>query len=193
MAVAVVLVGLAGIAPILVGAALRVNPPDDLRSPEWQWIGGSWGEYLPYQVGAGAKAMLALMARPREPQVVAGNGQLRGFTSQGTDGRLEVQSSSGKLAVELPWVYFPGYWARLVADDGATRTLPVTWSRRGMVQVDLPPGAKGQLVTGYGLSPATRAGLALTGATVVLALATALACKRRSRLQAKAPPPASAK
>lgn len=80
---------------------------------------------------------------------------------------FDVKESSKMRRLELPKIYYPGYKA-YSSLNGKKEKLLVQPSKNGYVQINLPKGMSGKIVSYYGLSRASVIGLLLTGITIIL-------------------------
>ena len=102
------------------------------------------------------------------------------FRSQVT---FDVNKSSKIARIELPKIYYPGYKAYSNL-NGKKEKLLVQPSKNGYVQINLPKGISGKIVTYYGLSLATVIGLLLTGVTIIIIIVWT--CKQPYRRKKRA-------
>lgn len=86
------------------------------------------------------------------------------FRSQIT---FDVKKTSKITRIELPKIYYPGYKAYSSLNSKKEKLL-VQPSKNGYVQINLPKGTSGKIVTYYGLSRATVIGLLITGITIIM-------------------------
>lgn len=98
--------------------------------------------------------------------------------------RIEFDTNETKTGdeIELPKIYYPGYKA-YVDSNGKKEQLTVKPSKDGYVQINLPKGIKGKIVSYYGLSRATLMGLSVTLLTILIVIICLLRqkCSRKNR------------
>lgn len=127
-----------------------------------------------------------LAERGSEIEVISGTAKVSGVERDGLKFQFQLENrESTEAEVELPVIYYPGYVAKL---DGKKVTVKES-ERLGLATVVVPAEAAGEVEVYYGLSRATVAGMAISGATVVLGGAWIATDKRHAewgrKLQAK--------
>ncbi len=78
---------------------------------------------------------------------------------------FNIKKTDGIKRIELPKIYYPGYKAYNVW-NGKKENLNVQASKGGYVQINLPKGTQGMIVSYFGLSSASLLGLIITFITI---------------------------
>lgn len=133
---------------------------------------GSQVEYAPLQLLCATQGwqdciskerITAVMAdRGREVEVTNGKAELKDIQHDGLKYQLQVKTTEG-VKLEFPLIWYPGYQAKLGKEK-----LPVRASEKyGLVEVKLPANAEGEVRLSYGMSMATKIGVAISALTAV--------------------------
>lgn len=197
--IAAVTVGMLAI--YLVTPVIIPNPERKLESVEEvaddPVVIGWEGEYAPMQllcspeveedVKQGYACSLSrirerLAERGKDVKVISGGVIVERAVKEGLKMRVTVNNLSNETAkIELPMIYYPGYEASLNGEK-----LTVGYSQEhGLVTVEVPAGAKGEIAVKYGMSLATQIGLMISGLTAALGLVWIIWSGINERVQRK--------
>jgi hypothetical protein len=179
----VALISLWAVAGPLQGAAMRTAFPtsyfsDTSVSHLSEQI--AKGEYLPVQISDPDLVWPSLESLSRAANVLSGPGSVTAYAEDGSHATFSLSPSSEPTIVELPFVFYPGYQARLTTSSSTT-TIPTRVSPNGLVQLEFPPGSGGRVDTRFGRSPATNLGLGLSTVTVLVWFGISLVLARVRR------------
>lgn len=123
-----------------------------------------------------------LVERGKEVKVLSGGVIVERSLKDGLKMRITVNNLDSTTAkLELPLIYYLGYKAVLNGDD-----LKVGYSQEyGLVTVEVPAGAKGEISVKYGMSFATQIGLMISSMTAGLGLIWVVWSGINDRIQRK--------
>lgn len=184
-------------------AALNVYPlfavtASNLRHPEGvfpstdivQGVTGSQVEYAPLQLlcadrpwiecNTQEKFVNTIADRGREVEVITGKAELKDIQHDGLKYQLQVKTTE-VAKLEFPLIWYPGYQAKLGKEK-----LPVRASEKyGLVEIELPANAEGEVRLSYGMSVATKIGVAISALTAAGCVAWVIYPKVKWRLAKK--------
>ena len=122
-----------------------------------------------------------LKTKLREPVVLEGDIRLSRYSKDGSRMRVEIENS-GNGKIELPVVYYAGYKAESINENGERLRLRTSVSDGGFLQVELTDEMRsGTIETYYGMSGATVAGVIISIGTVAMC-GVGLALRRENSL-----------
>lgn len=133
------------------------------------------GEYVPRDKGSidshiEHRVSDFLVKHGRQPWVAAGNAATTTYNHVGSHADFQLQVANNKPAVVvLPYIYYPGYHAIMIRQDGTAKHLATSFSDRGFLTLHFGSGDSGKVVVKYGLSKATIVGILLTATTIFFA------------------------
>jgi len=159
-----------------VGNKKVFNQNDYSLDAEYYLNGIGTGEYLPKQITpidvnsigwsalARNSAIQFLRERGNDPIILSGSIEFENYIKELSHMEMYIMSY-GDSVLELPVIYYPGYKAILIADNGEKITLNTTYSENGLLKIDIPE-TKGKLKVWYGMSKATTIGFICTISTL---------------------------
>jgi len=78
-----------------------------------------------------------------------GNAQIHNTNKEKTNLTFEVENVSENTKLELPYIFYLGYDATLVSDNGETTQLQIQESEKGFCMITLPNMNKGVITISY--------------------------------------------
>lgn len=114
--------------------------PNSAYSP-----GSATFEYLPTK----AKNNLTYISqRTQDAIVLEGNASLQNQEKNGTNLEFQIDNVTTNVNVELPFIYYLGYSAKIESDKKTTE-IPTYESENGFLAISLPEGIKGKIIVKF--------------------------------------------
>lgn len=103
-------------------------------------------EYLPQKAFKNRKY---IEQRLDEVILLDGNADISNITKEGTNLSFEIKGVSQNLKLELPYIFYLGYSARIEKEDGTKEDLEVTESDNGFCMITIQDIDKGKITISY--------------------------------------------
>lgn len=103
-------------------------------------------EYLPQKA---YQNMDYIMYRNQEVKVLLGEANILEEVKKGTNLEFSLEQVTTNTKLELPYIYYLGYEANLIREDGSKITLTISESDKGFIQITVPEIQKGKIEVSY--------------------------------------------
>lgn len=87
--------------------------------------------------------------RNNDPIVLEGNAQIFEISKEHTNLQFTVQDLQENTKIELPYIYYLGYEAIFIKDDGSKVNIPIQESEKGFCMITLPTIENGAIEIKY--------------------------------------------
>lgn len=158
--------------------------PEEVWKDQIEILGVSSGEYLPHNLSVAGdrnpssskyfsytvSSANFLIKRGNQPEVTEGKISIDNFSKNGSSQKIIFsQSENDSFKIEFPAIYYPGFKANFIDENGKSQNLKTSISKNGLVEVSIPGGlsSKGKIHIWFGMSTATKIGSFITLITLI--------------------------
>lgn len=103
-------------------------------------------EYLPQKA---YQNLEYIINRNQEAKLLSGEASILNQEKQGNKFHFEIEKVSNNTVIELPYIYYLGYEATLIDQDGIQKKLETTESNNGFVEITVPETEKAKIEVSY--------------------------------------------
>ncbi len=103
-------------------------------------------EYLPQKAFANRNY---IETRTQDVYVLAGKASIENMEKENTKLSFDVKNIEGDTILELPYIYYLGYSAKIEKEDGSSKNLKIEESEKGFCMIKLSDVANGKITVSY--------------------------------------------
>lgn len=103
-------------------------------------------EYLPQKA---YQNLDYVITRNQEAMVVSGEANILDQQKQGSNFHFEIENVTNNTIIELPYIYYLGYEATMIDQQGNKKALTITESDKGFVAITIPEIEKANIQVSY--------------------------------------------